>query len=196
MDGLTNIIDKINEQNDADCTLIIESAEEKAKKILEDAEITLKKSVDEINASYKTRADIINTKAVSGAQLEYKRMVLSEKSRIIESCIEDTLKEMCEAPDDVYFGYFEKLVVLHALSGEGVMKMSQRDIDRLPAGFDKKLCSLLPKDKTLVVSKDSIQCDGGFVIEYPEMRVDCTFRSLIEDKIDEIRDSISSYLFA
>ena len=48
MDGLTNIIDKINEQNDADCTLIIESAEEKAKKILEDAEITLKKSEKDI----------------------------------------------------------------------------------------------------------------------------------------------------
>lgn len=196
MDGLTNIIDKINEQNDADCKLIIESAEEKAKKIFEDAEITLKERVDVINASYKACADVINTKAVSGAQLEYKRMVLSEKSRIIDSCIEKSLKEACEAPDDVYFGYFEKLVVMHALKGEGVMKMSQRDLDRLPIGFEKKLCSLLSEEKTLVVSKDSIECDGGFVIEYPEMRVDCTFMSLVEDKIDEIRDSISGYLFA
>ena len=196
MDGLTNIIDKINEKNDADCKQIIESAEEKAKRILEDAEQTAQKSVEEINAAYKSRADVINAKAISGAQLEYKRIVLSEKSRIIDSCVDRALATACESSDEVYFGYFEKLVCSHALCGEGTMKMSKKDLERLPDGFENKLCNLLPKDKTLKISKVAIDCDGGFIIEYPEMKVDCTFKSLIEDNIDDIRDCISSYLFA
>ena len=46
------------------------------------------------------------------------------------------------------------------------------------------------------ISDKAAAIDGGFVIEYPEMKVDCSVSSLIDDKLDLIRDKLSKVLFA
>ena len=196
MDGLTNIIAKIENQSSEECNAVLESANLKAKTILDEAKVCAEKEVSAIlNASQK-KIDIINSKAVSSAELEYKRVLLAKKSEIIEKVIDNALNSIYNSSDDVYFGYIKTLILSNALDGEGILKMSGNDTGRMPAGFIDSINSELADGKRIVFSNNAFECDGGFVIDYPEIRVDCTFSSLAEDKADEIRDEINRVLFS
>ncbi len=196
MDGLINIIAKINEQNHVECEAIVNSAKQKADAIVSEAKLEAERLSSEIVDSAKAKAAVINSKAVSSSLVEYKRVVLSKKSEIIEKIISDSLIKLSDAEDETYFGYFEKLIKSNALSGKGIVRMSSKDLLRLPDGFENKINSLLDAGKSVVVSDDTIETTGGFIIEYPEIRIDCTFASLINDKNDEIRDEINKILFS
>lgn len=196
MDGLTNIITKINEQNALQCEAVINSAKEKAQNIVDEA----KKDAAEYLAKQQEFLAIRNasekSKAESSAEFEYKRVLLAKKCEIIDSCIKNALESMCGANDEVYFGYVKTLVSKYALAGNGVISFSKKDLDRLPEGFEKTLCECAGDGKTLEISKDAIDTKGGFVISYPEMRVDCTFASLVEENADNIKDAVNKILFS
>ena len=196
MDGLTNIIAKIHEQNELECKGILETAQHKAKDILDTAKSEAARVSAEISASCDHQVNVINSRALAGADAEYKRAILSKKSELIDSAIKSALESIKSSPTDVYFGYIEKLVLKNALEGDGTVFMSTADISRLPQDFEDRVNKALPESKRLVISKDALNIDGGFVIDYPEMRVDCTLESLVSDKLDEIRDELSRVLFA
>lgn len=196
MDGLTNIIAKISEQNDADCKAALENAREKAEKIMADAEASSKEISERCAAEAAERIKVIDSKAVSSSELEYKRVLLSKKSEIIDSVVKKAVEDICGAESDVYFGYIEALVAKNALPGEGCVKMSGKDLSRIPDGFEKRLNSMLSDGKSVVISSQPEDFSGGVVIDYPEIRIDCTIASLVEDRIDEIRDEINRVLFA
>ena len=196
MDGLTNIIAKIDEQNTAECKAIIDSAESKAKEIIENAKITAKSVSDKILADASKKASVIDSKAVSSSELEYKRVLLAKKAEIIESSLALALEAIADCGDEEYFGYIEKLILNGAVEGEGVVYFNSKDISRLPEGFIRNMNEKLGDGKSIKLSDKAVSCIGGCVIEYPEMRIDCSFESLVADKKDDIRDEINRALFA
>lgn len=196
MDGLTNIIEKIGQQNDADCKAVLENANKKAEEILAQANVDAKAVSDSILKAADEKIKIIDAKAVSSSELEYKRVILQKKSEILDDVLMKAVSEICSLDDASYFELIEKLVTSNALVGEGTLRMSDKDIKRLPLGFEEKLATLLSEGKKIVVSKTPFECGGGAVIEYPEIRIDCSIASLVEDKKDEIRDEINKVLFA
>lgn len=196
MDGLTNIITKIQEQNARECDEIIEKAKEQADAILSKAKADAESVSAEIEKKAADKAETIASKAQSTSLLEYKRVILSEKSAIINDIIDEAVNSIENADDEVYFGYVETLVSNNAIVGDGLIRFNARDLARIPQGFDKKLESICKEKGTIKISDDAYDCGGGFVIEYPEMKIDCTFLSLIEDKLEDIRDELSKILFA
>ena len=196
MNGLTNIITKINEQTEHSCNEIIEDAKAKADEIILSARNKADEITRELSEKTSAEADIIASKAKSSSLLEYKRVILAKKSEIIDSVVNDALETLCGAEESVYFGYIEKLVKNHAVEGDGLVIFNSKDLKRLPSGFAAKLSSLVSDKGGLKISEKAGDFNGGFVIEYPEIKVDCTFSSLVEDKLDEIRDEISKVLFA
>ena len=196
MDGLTNIIAKIEEQNNAECSAIIREAENKAVEIIAAAEKNAADVSRKIAADAEGKARIISLKAESSSELEYKRALLSKKSELIDSCISASLEQICACEDEVYFCYIEKLLLSGAVDGEGVVFFNAKDLARLPAGFCNKINSQLGDGKKLKISDKTVSCMGGCVIEYPEMRIDCTFESLVSDKMEDIRDEINRALFS
>ena len=196
MDGLTNIIAKIHEQNNVECQNILDTAESKAKIILDKATKDAEVVASKIESDTRKRCDIIDSKAISTAELEYKRAILTKKSEILDKMISDAVDKIKKCPENEYFGYIERLILSNALSGKGVLKMSQFDLNRIPSGFESKINEQLSDGMIIQLSNEPASFDGGFVIEYSEMRVDCTFESLINDKLDDIRDELSRVLFA
>lgn len=196
MDGLTNIIAKIHEQNELECQNILSAANEKAKEILDEANSEAYRISLEISASCNERLAVIDARAKASLDAEYKRAILSKKSELINSAVKSAIDSIKSSPAEVYFGYIEKLVLKNALDGTGVVSMSKADVLRLPAGYAERINKALPDTKRLEFSESAAPFDGGFVIDYPEMRVDCTFESLVSDRLDEIRDELSRVLFA
>lgn len=195
MDGLTNIISKINSDAQNECELIINSAKQKAKDIISEANTNASEEKEKILLNAKKKAEIINSKALSGSELEYKRILLAEKCRIIDEVLKESVDYICNLDEQSYFELLKKLALTNALCGEGVVFFNKRDFERLPLGYFDALNSLMDKGKTLRLSESTVACSAGFVIEYDDMRVDCTIESLISDKADEIRDELSKILF-
>ena len=196
MDGLTNIITKIQNQCDSDCASIIESAKNKAEAILADANAKAEELKASIDKASQEKIKVIESKAVSSGELEYKRVILEKKSAIIDEAVKYAVKEICSSDDETYFSYIETLIKKNALVGNGTVKLSSKDLSRLPEGFENKLSSILDDGKSVTISKTPTECDGGVIIEYDEIRIDCTISSLVEDKMDEIRDRINKAVFA
>ncbi len=196
MKGLTEILTKIQNDNSKACEDILLSSQQKADGILEQA----KKDVDEIEKAAKLKLDeklaAEKSKAMSGAELEYKRVLLAEKCKIIDSFLDDAVKAICESEDSEYFGYMKTLVLKHALCGNGSICFNKKDAQRLPSGFVDEVNSALGDGKSVSLDSANIDTCGGFIINYPEMRVDCTLDSLVLDKADEIKDSLNKVLFA
>ena len=196
MDGLTNIITKIQEQNALECKKIISEAEGEAKRVISNAELEAENIALAAEKEIKEKSDVIKSKAESASLLEYKRVVLSEKSVILDEIISDAVKCIVSSDDSVYFEYMINLIKANALHGDGSIRFNDKDLKRLPKGFENMLSKICEDKGKLIVSNIPYDCDGGFVIEYPEMRIDCTLSSLVEDKIEQIRDEISKTLFA
>ncbi len=196
MDGLTNIITKINEQNKAQCDAVIESAKQKAAEIVAKAEAQADELVKKQTELLEAKSAAEKSKAEASAMFEYKRVMLEKKCALIDDCTKSALEKMCNASDEEYFGYITSLALKHALKGEGSMSLSDKDIKRLPDGFEKMLNEKLGEGRSITVSDKTIVTDGGFVISYPEMRVDCTFSSLLEENADGVKDAINRILFS
>ena len=196
MDGLTKIIAKIENQNSEECNAVLEDAKVKSKAILDEAKSCAEKEALSVSSAAQKKIDVINSKALSSADLEYKRVLLAKKSELIESVIKNALDNISNSKDEVYFDYIKTLILSNALVGKGELKMSKKDFERLPAGFVDLVNNELPDGKSIECSVETFECSGGVVIDYPEIRVDCTFSSLAEDKADEIRDEINRVLFS
>jgi len=196
MDGLSKILTKINEDSSLECSRITERAAAKAEEILSDAKVQGNAISDKMIAQAKAKALLIDAKAKSGAELEYKRDILKEKTLVISDMITASSEYLCSLDDETYFSYIERLVLANALTGDGVMFFSERDAKRIPNGFIDSLNQKLGQNKNIKLSDKYIDTKGGFVLSYTEMRVDCTFESLIDDISDDIKDELSRILFA
>lgn len=196
MDGLTNIINKIFEQTEKECNDIISAAEKTASETIQKAKTDAQALSEDILAKAGEKVSSIGKRAASSCELEYKRALLKKKSEILDSVIDEIKSGIISMETAQYFEFITKLCVKNALCGSGKMYFSACDLSRLPEGFEKALCEKLPEGFEVKISNKAAAIDGGFVIEYPEMKVDCSVSSLIDDKLDLIRDKLSKVLFA
>ncbi|MDU3751460.1 MAG: V-type ATP synthase subunit E, partial [Peptoniphilus rhinitidis] len=94
MAGLENILNKITEDAEKKAEEIIKEAEDKKIKIIENREDDAKKLSDKLyEVSKKEREDILK-RAKSGAELEARDKILSEKHKKIDEILELAIKEL------------------------------------------------------------------------------------------------------
>ena len=75
------------------------------------------------------------------------------------------------------------------------MRLSAKDLQRLPADFEAKVNAAL-KDGTIEVSKEAANVNDGFVLSYGDVEVNCTFGALLSEQRDTIKDKIYQLIFA
>ena len=196
MDGLSKIIDRIISDNDAECGAMREKAREKAKEIIDEAKFSASAATEKILSENEQKIQLIISKAHSGSLLEYKREILAAKGKIISEALENALDCLCNLDENEYFSNIKTLAVKNALSGKGEIVFCSKDKSRIPDGFVDTLNKELDAGKSLVLSEKTVDCRGGFVIEYPEMTCDCRFEALLEDNADEIKDELGAILFS
>ena len=77
------------------------------------------------------------------------------------------------------------------------MLLSQRDLQRLPAGFADTLNSMLKSQSAQVhIGARAAKIDGGFLLVYGDIEVNCSFEALLEASLEQVKDALSRELFA
>lgn len=158
-----------------------ESAKEEAAKILERAARDA--------ADYALRVE-------SSLDMRRKQALLAAKQEVISGVLDAAYNAVVNLDDEKYFEMLEKLLERHALSGDGVICFSAKDMGRMPDGFAEKINSIAAaKGGSLKVSEKPENMDGGFLLVYGGIEENCTIRAVFDSKREELSDQVNRLLF-
>lgn len=191
MNGLEQILLKIEDDGKAEAKKITDDAERESASYIAAAEKSAKKDAEIIiNAAQKKAHQLIEN-AESGSLSYIKRQELAAKSEIISDCISTALKEMESARTDKYFEMLFKLILKYSHENQGELRLNETDMERMPEDFIEKVNkSLSEKNASVILAQKPYDIKPGCVIAYGEIEENCTFDALIEEKKDEIKDRL------
>lgn len=196
MTSIEKITTKIEQDCNVICENIISKAQAEAQAILDDAQSEAERIKQETIASIKKKCNTNIELSESKAEHEYKKAILATKIGIINEIIDESLNRMKNLPDSDYFNIITMLIKRYAQNGCGVLRFSKKDLDRLTQGYEESLNKMLEgSGKSFVISGDPINIDGGVVIVYNDIEQNCTFDSLLNASLDEIKDELFEEIF-
>lgn len=190
MTGNEKIVARINDEAEQKRRQIIASAEEQAKKVLEAARAEAKQRSDEIISAANDRADHIFMTAKSSAELSVRNALLACRRAEIEKTLTLAAEYICGMPDKEYFAVIEQLIAKNAHGGKGTIAFNNKDLARLPAGFAEKLSKY-----SLTVQKEPADINGGFILRYSDIEINCGISAMLDDKRDDLEDIANKELF-
>ncbi len=194
MSGLDRIIEKINADSLASCREIADQAQKRAQDIVSDADERAEQVYAEIIADAEKKAQSIMTMSDANVSGIARRAELSAKVEAVDAAIEAAYDAMCDMGADEYFAALEKLAVRNAGKGEGELRLSKRDLDRVPSGFADRINAALT-DGSVKLSGQSADIDNGFILVYGDIEMNCTFRALINEQKDIVREQVCGVIF-
>lgn len=197
MTGLEKILKHIEDDANANAQAILAEANSKAEEIVAKA----KKEADEKCASIaeKSKQDVQSCKSrsESTAALQEKKLILHAKQDIIGDVINRAKETLLQLPDKEYFDVILKMVKKYALGQTGQILFSPTDKKRVPELFDVILNSELSKidGAKLSISNETRNIDGGFILIYGEIEVNCSLDALFFAAKESLQDKVCEVLF-
>lgn len=196
MSGLDKIVEQIIGEAEAAARKTVDEAKVEAGQIAEAAKLEGEKEKARLLEEAKRRAESIRQLGASAAELDGKRGLLRAKQQMIGSVIDQGKAALLALPDEDYFSMLIRLAQKNALPQEGELYLSQRDRDRMPSFFETKLNHALPEGAKLRVAKAARELDGGFILVYGDVEVNCSLSALFDAQRDALQDQVHQLLFS
>ncbi|NLA84587.1 MAG: hypothetical protein GX854_08740 [Clostridiales bacterium] len=197
MSGLDNLLNQIRNTAEEEANARLNQARQQAEELIQNKKDLAEKEIENIKLKTDRKALEILEKAKSAAALQKRNAVLSAKQQIIESLLKTTLDKLNNLEDEAYFQIIRKMVSRYALSQDGQIIFSEKDKNRFPADFEEKLNQdILSKGGSLKISSEIRSFDGGFVLVYGDIEVNCTFTAMLASKHEILQDKIIRSLLA
>ena len=169
---------------------ITAEAEAAAREIISDKVTEAQKQAQEIAAEADKKAALIDNTGDSAAQLVLRDAKLSKKRELIEKALSEVIVGINGCDDKAYFDYLLRLAKKNAMSGKGEMLLSTRDLSRNKGDFVKALKAL-----SVTVSDTPADINGGFILKYGDIIINCELSAVMREKRDEITDKLNTALF-
>lgn len=197
MTGLEEMKAAIEEESRVERAEIDRRAQEQAAAIGAEAKAAAAARYQEILSDARQVCAGEIQRAKTGGEMQIKRLLLRTKTELVDETIAMALRQLRELPDADYFTVLQTLVCAYARKGEGEMLLSQRDLQRLPAGYADTLNGMLKSQGAQVhIGARPAQIDGGFLLAYGDIEVNCSFEALLEASLEQVKDALSRELFA
>lgn len=194
MTGLEKILSQIEVSCDERCAKIISDARAQAKEIIADAEAQAADAASKKKAEGDKKAESLALSASSSASLAKNRAILDGKLKIIDETLDSALEIIKALPRKEYYEILKGLVSKNVMPGEGILRLSKEDAEKLPSNFVDSLNHSFKKS-TKIKLGDSIDIDGGFILVYGNIDINCSFDALVSEKRDALRDALNGLLF-
>lgn len=197
MTGLDKILKQIEEEAAANAAKEIASANEKVSEILASA----KEEADKKSAAIaeQSRIDIKSalSRGESAANLCEKKMILKAKQEIISDVIAESKRTLLQLPENEYFSVVIKMIEKYALDKDGQILFNSSDIKRMPENFIDSIKDALKnkKNANLTIGENSGNLDGGFILTYGDIEINCSLESLFLSARERLQDKVCEVLF-
>lgn len=197
MTGLDKILNHIEEDAKSSADKLIEDARHQAEAILAEAEKTSAEQAEASKAAASAAARDIEAKGRSAAQMQKKRRLLAVRQELIGSIIEKAHQSLHTLDDGPYFELLARMLDQFVLEGTGEIRLSARDLDRLPRDFQRTISAAAgKKGGTLTLSHTPCDIDGGFLLIYGGIEENCSFDAIFSAEQERLQDLLHTFLFS
>ena len=194
MTGLESILAQITGDAKQEAEAILAQGRKQAAATLEAAQAEAAERSREALAQGEADAAAIRERASSATQLQRRNRMLAFKQQLIQEALEAGLASLENAPDQEYFDALLVLAARYAPKGLSEMRLSAKDLGRLPASFAARLREAVPQGE-ITLSPVPWDIGPGFLLVTGDIDINCTFRALFEDLRDPLRDTVGKLLF-
>lgn len=197
MTGLDKMIGQILDDAGKEADEVLKKAQSEADEILSKAREDCKKT--ELDGTKKLETDSASymERVKSSAELKKRQAVLLAKQTVITNMLDKAYEALLSKETEEYFGLIEKMLKKFVLAKQGEIYFSQKDLDRIPAGFEAEIeKEAVSKGGSLKLMKEAKPIDGGFILVYGGVEENCSFKALLAAQKDELSDKVHELLFA
>lgn len=190
MTGLENITGQIKKEAEKAAEEIIRDAEKKAAEYIENAKAESLKIAKAAEEKSVRRAADLTARMTAADELKFSRSVLLKKQEIIRDICVSAKAELASLEKDEYFDFLTKLLDVYSRDTQGEIMLTAADKARITAEFEKAAAK-----HNLTVSEESIDTDGGFILVYGSIEINCTLDALFDSYNEELTDMLNGFLF-
>ncbi len=187
--SLEKITARLYSDSDSECAELLRKASEDAAGVVLFAEKEADALIAAEKESAKKDAAALIERARSAAAASQRRALLSEKSDLINTVLASAKKQLQTLDDAKYFELLVYLAKKNLRDEKGVLCMSAEDIARCPSDFAARL------GDNISISSVPEKTDGGFILKYGDIEINCTFGALFAAYADEMKAKASEVLF-
>lgn len=195
MTGLERITEKIFEQSKANCDEIFRKTNLEIKKMIAEAREEGNRQAQEIVSRAQKEADRKNNIAKSTAESITRNRYLEIRNAILNDIISAAYLEIEKLSDEDYFDMIFRICKKNIQPGECKMYFNGFDISRLPDMFEEKINSEVYETSAVHISDKAIDIENGFILDYGDIQVNCTFKAVFDEAMDRLKDMLSKELF-
>lgn len=198
MTGLEKILKHIEDDATATATASITEANNEAEAIIFAAKEEVEKKRSKFMEQSKHEVEESIKRAESTALLKEKKMILDAKQQVISNVIADAKNVLTQYSSEDYFKVVIKMVKKYALGQSGQIVFSNTDKQRLPDQFEQTIGQALLgiEGAALTISEKTESIDGGFILIYSDVEVNCSFDALFFAARESLQDKVCEILFA
>lgn len=189
MIGLENMIARLNAENEAECAAIVETARQRAQRIIDETNAAGNAAIAAAEKEARRQAEGVRTRAEAMAALDERRSLLEARVSLISEVLDGAKARLHDLPDEAYFKMLRELIARSRRPGQGVLRLSRRDLDRLPQGFAAALGEGIRLDPAPAPILD------GFILAYGDIELNCTLSALFAAADEDLKAKAAALLF-
>jgi V/A-type H+-transporting ATPase subunit E len=196
--GIDRIKEQILEDAQVDAERIITEAEDRARalkeKKAEEAGNLRQRLIEESSLKAQER----KRRMLTAANLEMKKNILAVKQEMINKVLEEALNAIEQMPVAEYRSIIAEMLMDTVISGDETVVFSERDQDRLDAGFLAGVNIKLReqgKKGELKLAPQRGRFRSGFVLVYGGLEINNSFESIIRMSRNELESEVAEILF-
>lgn len=196
MTGLEKIIEKIEQKSAARCEEILAEARALAADIEAKTAAQAEMMLADARAKAALDAEDRLRMAESGAEQKARQIILAARIEAVNETLDAAAEALNAMPAQEYFDALISLAVANAAEGQGQLRLSSRDIARLPADFEQRLnAALAANGASVSVGTEPAPIENGFILIYGDIEINCSFEALLEAYRDELKETVCNIIF-
>ncbi len=191
MNGIENIIRRIERDAESRAESIAAEAAREAEEILSEASKKAAEESAEIISKGKADASERKLRLGGVSELEARKSLLSEKQKMIDIAFEKAKAKLQALPAEKYAELLASLATSAAEEASGEIILSEKDRSEVGALLLEKL----GKDNALTISRETREIGGGLVFRSGNTEVNCSFDAIIKGLRETMASEIANVLF-
>lgn len=194
MNGIENIIARIDDDARQESQAILEQARTQAQAILEEYRAQARREAEAILERGRTAAAQQGQRLDSAAQLEGRKALLAAKQELIQAAFDRALEKLRGLPREEYISLLADLAAKASSTGREKLIFSQTD----RAAVGKAVVMAANQrlgDGALTLSEECRNMEGGFVLSGGAVEVNCSFEALLRQARAPLTAPVTAVLF-
>jgi len=190
---------KILADAQAEAQKIGEEAQKRVKEIISRAQKEVGQITEEAQKEAQAQAVEEKKRVLSRAEMEVKRDSLKEKQILIGKAFELALQRVEGMKGGEYSKLMEDLLLKAVEDGDEEVIISEETEGELGGGFLERVNQRLRtggKKGGLSLAEERRQIGSGFILRKGKKEVNCSFRSLLDSKREDLEGEVARILFS